>query len=345
LGPTLEFYSLVSREFARRDLKLWRDGDQSLPGEHVHHPLGLFPAPMSTDDSGNDKGLKRTHIFKVIGQFMAKSMLDSRIIDLSFNKVFLKLVLGEQVSLTLDNLKLVDPDLASSLKKLQGLSKKAFGGKLASKVDLIETVSVEDLALDFTVPGYDIELKPGGRDLMVTSDNVDEYIAYVIDAVIGKGVQAQAKALREGFSKVFPIKDLGTFTVDELVMLFGNSDEDWSEETLGEALKADHGFTADSKAIQSLIEIMAEYDSVTRRSYLQFITGSPKLPIGGFRGLNPPLTVVRKPHESPLTADDYLPSVMTCVNYLKLPDYSCKEVMKQKLRVAMLEGTGSFHLS
>ena len=66
---------------------------------------------------------------------------------------------------------------------------------------------------------------------MVTSDNVDEYIASVIDAVVGKGVQAQAKALREGFSKVFPIKDLATFTVDELVMLFGNSDEDWSEES------------------------------------------------------------------------------------------------------------------
>ena len=134
---------------------------------------------------------------------------------------------------------------------------------------------------------------------MVTSDNVDEYITSVINVVIGKGVQAQAQALREGFSKVFPIKDLAKFTVDELVMLFGNSDEDWSEESkcmrflsvstqsntnppaLGEALKADHGFTADSKAIQNLIEIMAEYDSVTRRSYLQFITGSPKLPIGG----------------------------------------------------------------
>lgn len=36
---------------------------------------------------------------------MAKSMLDSRIIDLHFNKIFLKLVLGEQVTLTLDNLK------------------------------------------------------------------------------------------------------------------------------------------------------------------------------------------------------------------------------------------------
>lgn len=38
---------------------------------------------------------------------MAKSMLDSRIIDLSFNKIFLKLVLGDQIALTLDNLKVL----------------------------------------------------------------------------------------------------------------------------------------------------------------------------------------------------------------------------------------------
>ena len=32
-------------------------------------------------------------------------MLDSRIIDLSLNKVFLKLILGEEVPLTMENLK------------------------------------------------------------------------------------------------------------------------------------------------------------------------------------------------------------------------------------------------
>lgn len=67
--------------------------------------------------------------------------------------------------------------------------------------------------------------------------------------------------------------------------------------------------------------------------------------LSGFRGLNPPLTVVRKPHEAPLAADDYLPSVMTCVNYLKLPEYSSKAVMQEKLRIATKEGVGSFHLS
>ena len=92
-------------------------------------------------------------------------------------------------------------------------------------------------------------------------------------------------------------------------------------------------------------EIMTEYDVMTQWNYLQFVAGSPKLPIGGLRGLNPPLTVVRKPHEAPLMANKYLPSVMTCVNYLKLPEYSSKAVMREKLRVAIQEGMGSFHLS
>ena len=54
LGPTLEFYSLVSKEFARRDLKIWRDADPTLPGSYTHHPEGLFPAPIGPEDIAND---------------------------------------------------------------------------------------------------------------------------------------------------------------------------------------------------------------------------------------------------------------------------------------------------
>ncbi|KAJ7231897.1 hypothetical protein B0H12DRAFT_1262703 [Mycena haematopus] len=348
LGPTLEFYSLVSKEFARKDLKIWRDGDAAGMSPYVDHPSGLYPAPISPEDIASDGGQKRTHIFRVIGQFVAKAMLDSRIIDLSLNKIFLKIVLGEEVPLTVATLRLVDISLANSLDKIQSIvSAKAQvdNDKLKRKVALLETVSIDDMALDFTIPGYDIELRPGGRDIAVTADNVEAYVHEVLDAIIGQGAQLQAKAFREGFSKVFPISDLQAFSADELVLLFGNSEEDWSVETLSEALKADHGFNGESRAIRDLVEILAEYDATTRRNYLQFVTGSPKLPIGGFRGLNPPLTVVRKPHEAPLTADDYLPSVMTCVNYLKLPEYSSRAIMREKLRVAIQEGMGSFHLS
>jgi hypothetical protein len=65
----------------------------------------------------------------------------------------------------------------------------------------------------------------------VTSDNAEQYIQEVLDAIIGTGARPQAKAFREGFSKVFPISDLQAFSADELVMLFGNSDEDWSIES------------------------------------------------------------------------------------------------------------------
>ena len=50
--------------------------------------------------------------------------------------------------------------------------------------------------------------------------------------MLGRGAQVQAQAFREGFSKVFPIDDLQAFTADELAMLFGNADEDWSIESM-----------------------------------------------------------------------------------------------------------------
>ena len=55
--------------------------------------------------------------------------------------------------------------------------------------------------------------------------------------------------------------------------------------------------------------------------------------------------MVCKPSEAPYTSDDYLPSVMTCVNYLKLPDYTSIEMMRKRLFTAIKEGQGAFHLS
>jgi E3 ubiquitin-protein ligase TRIP12 len=51
---------------------------------------------------------------------------------------------------------------------------------------------------------------------------------------------------------------------------------------LNEAIKADHGFNVESKPIRDLVSIMSNYDKNGRRDFLQFITGSPKLPIGGW---------------------------------------------------------------
>lgn len=56
LGPTLEFYSLVSKEFARKDLRVWRDADTAGLGLYVSHPAGLYPAPVLPDEPNVDAG-------------------------------------------------------------------------------------------------------------------------------------------------------------------------------------------------------------------------------------------------------------------------------------------------
>jgi hypothetical protein len=65
----------------------------------------------------------------------------------------------------------------------------------------------------------------------------------------------------------------------------------------------------------------------------------------GLRSLTPQLTIVRKTIEGNDNPDTYLPSVMTCVNYLKLPEYSNVDSMREKLYKAMTEGQLSFNLS
>jgi E3 ubiquitin-protein ligase TRIP12 len=54
---------------------------------------------------------------------------------------------------------------------------------------------------------------------------------------------------------------------------------------------------------------------------------------------------VRKTIEGNDNPDNYLPSVMTCVNYLKLPEYTNVDIMREKLHKAMTEGQLSFNLS
>ncbi|CCF33919.1 HECT-domain-containing protein [Colletotrichum higginsianum] len=360
LGPTLEFYSTVSKEFAKKKLKLWREMDSNDSEEYISGASGLFPRPLSDDEAGAPNGERILQLFKTLGKFVARSMIDSRIIDLNFNPTFFRI--GDDSSApgvkpSLGAVKVVDPGLARSLKTIKkfAVAKKEIdedpsrtpAQKVANTEDIvIDGVKLDDLCLDFTLPGYpEIELIPDGGQVRVTIDNVDSYLERVIDMTLGTGVRRQVDAFRTGFSQVFPYSALSAFTPDELVTLFGRVDEDWSLETLMDSIKADHGYNMDSKSVKNLLQTMSELSPSERRDFLQFTTGSPKLPIGGFKSLTPMFTVVCKPSEHPYMSDDYLPSVMTCVNYLKLPDYTGIEVMRKQLSTAIKEGQGAFHLS
>jgi len=242
LGPTLEFYSTVSKEFSKRKFRLWREDDSNAGDEFAFGKRGLYPAPMGDSQATTENGQKVLTLYKMLGKFVARSMIDARMIDVSFNPAFFRF--NRNVGIPpLSTVKAVDYDLYKSLLTLRQFytAKRTIdehprltSAQKEAKTSLIQVngASIDDLALDFTLPGYPhIELIANGSQVPVTIDNVGLYMAGVVDCTTGRGVQKQIEAFREGFSQVFPYSALSAFTPEELVMLFGTTDEDWSIES------------------------------------------------------------------------------------------------------------------
>uniref|UniRef100_A0A182UFT1 E3 ubiquitin-protein ligase n=1 Tax=Anopheles melas TaxID=34690 RepID=A0A182UFT1_9DIPT len=329
---------------------------------YVNAPRGLFPIPLSkTAKTSQISRLK--HKFKFLGKFMAKAVMDSRMLDLPFSIPFYRWMLSEESSLGLSDLGQIAPEVQGTLLRLNEIVKQRDQIQAdptlnaMEKTEKIEALDLDgcpiaDLGLDFVLPGHpNIELRRGGRDMAVTINNLHQYISLVTHWFLAEGVSRQFEALREGFDTVFPMSRLQMFYPEELENVFcgsgigGTNQQRWDVRMLAESCRTDHGFNQDSPAIQFFYDILATYNRDEQRLFLQFVTGSPRLPTGGFKALTPPLTIVRKKMDGNQNPDEYLPSVMTCVNYLKLPDYSNRDVMRQKLRMAASEGSMSFHLS
>ncbi|XP_076002219.1 E3 ubiquitin-protein ligase TRIP12 isoform X1 [Genypterus blacodes] len=365
LGPTLEFYALVSQELQRADLGLWRGEEVTLANpkgsqegtKYMFSSRGLFAVPFG-------RTTKPAHIakikmkFRFLGKLMAKAIMDFRLLDLPLGLPFYKWMLRQETSISSHDLVNIDPGVAKSIQHLEDIirqKKRLEQDRSQTRETLQQALeslnmngcSVEDLSLDFTLPGFpNIELKKGGKDVPVTIYNLEEYLRLVVYWTLNEGVSRQFESFREGFESVFPLHHLQYFYPEELdQLLCGSKSETWDVKTLMECCRPDHGYTHDSRAVRFLFEVLSSFDAEQQRLFLQFVTGSPRLPVGGFRSLNPPLTIVRKTFESTENPDDFLPSVMTCVNYLKLPDYSSIEIMREKLLIAAREGQQSFHLS
>ncbi|KAM6988556.1 E3 ubiquitin-protein ligase TRIP12 isoform 8-T19 [Tautogolabrus adspersus] len=365
LGPTLEFYALVSQELQRADLSLWRGEEVTLANpkgsqegtKYMFSSRGLFAVPFG-------RTTKPAHIakikmkFRFLGKLMAKAIMDFRLLDLPLGLPFYKWMLRHEMSISSHDLVNIDPGVAKSIQHLEDIirqKKRLEQDRSQTRETLQQALeslnmngcSVEDLGLDFTLPGFpNIELKKGGKDVPVTIYNLEEYLRLVVYWTLNEGVSRQFESFREGFESVFPLHHLQYFYPEELdQLLCGSKSETWDVKTLMECCRPDHGYTHDSRAVRFLFEVLSSFDAEQQRLFLQFVTGSPRLPVGGFRSLNPPLTIVRKTFESTENPDDFLPSVMTCVNYLKLPDYSSIETMREKLLIAAREGQQSFHLS
>jgi hypothetical protein len=319
LGPTLEFYYLLSQEI--RGMQIWRN-----TGELT----GLFPAPSSKEDFG---------LWETLGRIIGKAFADDRLLELPLSPVLWRLIFRQPIRFA--DLAQVDPILAAHMTELLTVSRPD-----TPEFGMFRGVPVADLLIEFTLPGYDcIELKPEGSLTLVTADNLSEYVELVAATTLMQ--TSQAEAMRCGLRSIIDLSKLEFLTSSELeTVLCGSNDEDWEQSAVLEALVAAHGYSKTSTTFLNLISAMQDFTDADRRLFLSFITGSPRLPIGGFKALSPALTVVRKDPSLPGgSPDDYMPSVMTCQNYLKLPDYSSAAVLRKSLHYAIQEGRETFHFS
>ncbi|XP_032197361.1 E3 ubiquitin-protein ligase HECTD1 isoform X7 [Mustela erminea] len=208
-------------------------------------------------------------------------------------------------------------------------------------------LSIEDLGLNFQfcpssrIYGFTaVDLKPSGEDEMITMDNAEEYVDLMFDFCMHTGIQKQMETFRDGFNKVFPMEKLSSFSHEEVQMILcGNQSPSWAAEDIINYTEPKLGYTRDSPGFLRFVRVLCGMSSDERKAFLQFTTGCSTLPPGGLANLHPRLTVVRKVDAT----DASYPSVNTCVHYLKLPEYSSEEIMRERLLAATMEK--GFHLN
>lgn len=102
------------------------------------------------------------------------------------------------------------------------------------------------------------------------------------DKLILSGIDPIVKAFKTGFNKVFKIDSLKCFYNYELEEIICGCDYDsWDYESLIEHIIPGYGYDKNSLMYQGLIRIMLKMNSLEKKMFLQFVTGSPRLPLGG----------------------------------------------------------------
>ena len=357
-GLNKELFTLISRGFQRHDLNLWygepvngdimtQNEDGKPPQSYTFSPNGLFPKAT---------GRNRKPIFLLLGQLLAKAIIDCHLLDIPLSVEFFKYVTSRDslvyVSLCHDVAKVV-PDTSKLIMQLLSVRSKKWDIEddhsltEEEKFNLIKDLmfdddcSFEDLSVNFTMPGSGEELIEGGKDVMLDPFNTEQYLRCISDFVLVQNF-ANLDAIRDGIEDVISLHELNIFLPDELQsILCGQEYRPWSVEYLKSCCKFASGYDVNSKPVTFLFEVLSTLDALEQRQFLQFVTSRPNLPIGGLKSLSPLLTISKISTEEG-KEDLRLPSASTCYNVLRLPEYSSLEKTRENLRSAISEGDGSF---
>lgn len=303
-----------------------------LSHEMLNPSYGLFQ--YSRDDIytlqiNPDSGVNPEHLsyFHFVGRIIGMAIFHGHYIDGGFTMPFYKQLLGKPV--TLDDLESVDPELHRSLVWI-----------LENNID---SVLNQPFCVQHNSFGkmQEYELKPGGKDIEVTEESKREYVRLYVNWRFMQGIEAQFLALQKGFHELIPQSLLKMFDERELELVIGGLGkidvEDWKMHT-----RLKH-CTSDSNIVKWFWRAVESFDDETRARCLQFVTGSSRVPLQGFKALQgstgaagPRLFTIHQVD----TSTDNLPKAHTCFNRIDIPPYEDYEKFLSKLTCAVEETCG-----
>jgi len=277
--------------------------------------------------------------YQFLGRVLGKAVYESVLVEPQFCLPFLNQLLGQQN--TLDDLKNFDPEYYKHLSALRKMD-----GKDIDMLGLTFELSTQKTNAN---KSHTVELIPGGSSMSVTKENAIRYVHLVAHRRLNMESNMQTGAFLRGFRDVIPAAWVRLFSPSELQRLIGGDDrvKGFDVKGLMEAMVYGGGYHPSQCYIQWFWEIVVEMTPDQQRKFLKFMTSCSRQPLLGFRSLTP-LPCIHQirlsNQELQKAADARLPTSATCMNLLKLPNYSSKEVMKAKLLYAVESGAG-FELS
>ncbi|XP_015905729.1 E3 ubiquitin-protein ligase SMURF2 [Parasteatoda tepidariorum] len=284
----------------------------------------IYTLQINHDSSVNPEHLSYFHF---VGRIIGLAVFHGHYIDGGFTLPFYKMLLNKPI--TLDDIEAVDPELQRSLHWM-------LDNNITTVIDT--TFSVEqDSFGEIKVH----ELKPNGKEILVTEDNKKEYVRLYVNYRFMRGIEQQFLSLMKGFNELIPQHFLKSFDEKELELVIGGLGkidlEDWKINT-----RLKH-CNPDTNIVKWFWKAVDSYSEEQRARLLQFVTGSSRVPLQGFKALQgstgaagPRLFTIHLIEAS----SDNLPKAHTCFNRIDIPPYESYEKLYEKLTQAIEETCG-----
>ncbi|KAF2866207.1 hypothetical protein BDV95DRAFT_215567 [Massariosphaeria phaeospora] len=311
-GVTREWFQVMSRQMFNGDYALFVPVASDRTTFHPNRLSSINPEHLM--------------FFKFIGRIIGKALYEGRVLDCHFSRAVYKRILSRPV-----NLKDMETLDLEYYKSLQWMLENDI-------TDIItETFSVEVEAFG-EVKIHD--LMENGRDIPVTEDNKHDYVRLVTEHRLTNAVEEQLEHFLKGFHDIVPAELISIFSEQELELLISGlpdiNVDDWKNNT------EYHNYTAASPQIQWFWRAVRSFEKEEQAKLLQFVTGTSKVPLNGFKELEGMNGFSRFNIHRDYGSKDRLPSSHTCFNQLDLPEYETYEDLRKQLYTAMTAGSEYF---